>query len=262
MVLYGVLSLGIIVIGAMGMSAVDAMKNKEEPTWIIFVFFTSAFALMAALALGDANYRYYLEPYYAISTLKAYVGVDPAKVSGQQLMDAGSITFTKGSRLDISRSMGFRNDGIYCVAPIGPGGQEWSSVNASVVVEPKVTSYDFWAVGKDCCTGGRAEFHCGEFSNKNARGGLRLLGQDEAKGNYMLAVKQAEATHGIFTSYPLFFEWVEDPVAEVNAWKEQGDNDFLVAIIGALVIQVVLVSALTHFYGKLLGEKSLSAGQV
>lgn len=73
--------------------------------------------------------------------------VYPNRMLGQQLLDAGIVQFAPGSQLDVKKSMGFKNGNLFCVAPIVFG-------TASPV------SYDFWAVGKDCCSGSQADFSC------------------------------------------------------------------------------------------------------
>merc|ERR1719160_616815 len=99
------------------------------------------------------NFHSNLEPYYDVTNLNTYPAVDPSRMRGVQLMDAGRIMFTRGSKLDIERSMGFRNKETYCVAPIVSG------------ADPQhMDRYDFWAVGVGCCSGyspgSKADFSC------------------------------------------------------------------------------------------------------
>ena len=79
--------------------------------------------------------------------------VYPNRMLGQQLLDAGIVQFAPGSQLDVKKSMGFKNGELYCVAPIVFG-------TASPV------SYDFWAVGKDCCSGSQADFSCRRWAER------------------------------------------------------------------------------------------------
>merc|ERR1719502_1744702 len=111
------------------------------------------------------------------------------------------IQFTKGSSLWLQRSIGFKNEDVYCVAPIRSANNTQST-------------FDFWAVGINCCSGHAPDFQCGEFSNPMARSGLRVMDL-QARDNFRLAVKEAEAAFNIQAPHPVFMHWMMDPQAEV-----------------------------------------------
>jgi len=212
------------VVFLLGYFAFSAMMRRsagvQEPEWYVFVFATGALAWVFAFALGQANFETNMQPFYDVSNLNVYQSVDPAKVRGQQVMDAGRIMFSRGSRLDITKAMGFQNQDRYCVAPVTVG--PTSGPNAT-----QLDTYDFWAVGLNCCSGHGADYHCGDYYNPRATSGLRLM-REEERPYYRLAVQQAEAAHRIRALHPVFLYWVEDPSAELFAFQDEGFKYFLV----------------------------------
>lgn len=60
----------------------------------------------------------YFQPYYDINNLNNYPDVEVDKYRGQTLMDLGMVSFVPGTYLNLSMSYGFKNEDMYCVAPI------------------------------------------------------------------------------------------------------------------------------------------------
>jgi len=215
--------------------------DNSDPTWFIFFFWTCLIAWMVAVCCGYLNFLHNMRPYYDVSNLNMYPQVDPAQFHGQQMMDAGQISFVDGAHLDLSRSMGFRNQATYCVAPIVTGSEV-------------LGTYDFWAVGLDCCSGGSADFQCGEFNNQNAHAGLRLM-DDDQRSFYRLAVQQAEAAYSIEARHPLFFHWMSEPMHELQAYSDDGYKFFLLGVftffafqLFMLIAAIVVLSKFGSFY--------------
>jgi len=208
----------------------------RQPTWTIFLFVTMALAWLLGLLLGDLNFHFNMEPYYQLSAMKTYESVDPAATHGQQLMDAGKVIFAPGSKLDLSRSMGFRNIDVFCVAPI-------------TMSDSEATRLDFWAVGLNCCTGGEADFRCGEY-NGEAHAGVRVM-RAEQRAFYELAVQQAEAAYKLKAVHPLFFLWMKDPVAEVDANIFEGVKQFTLGTFLYFIFQLFLVMSAVFALSKL-----------
>jgi hypothetical protein len=194
----------------------QAKKKERDPMWYTFATLAFAVAVIMAAVFGDMNFWYNMQPFYDIENLNTYPSVNPAREKGQQLMDAGRVYFADGTGLDMRKAMGFKNLDLYCVAPI-VNGQE------------QLASYDFWAVGLNCCSGVSSDFRCGEFNNPQARSGLRLM-RDDQRPFFRLAVQQAEAAYNIKATHPLFFYWMQDPVAEMNNYRDDGFKYYLLGI--------------------------------
>lgn len=229
-----ILALGVIFVLACSIMAFRAFRQKmagntnREPTWYLFLAVTLFVGWVLAVALGCANFAKSMRPYYDVTSLNTYPGVDPAKTHGQQLLDAGRVMFTRDSRLDISKSFGFKNSDTYCVAPI------------TSKMDEKLASYDFWAIGMNCCTGNQPDFHCDGYANPRAHGGLRLM--DSSKNEYFqLAVQQAKAAYKIRADNPLFFHWTEDPIGFVNNYQHSGLKNYVMGVLMFFALQLFLV---------------------
>jgi len=191
-------------------------KRDRDPMWFTFAALAFFLAVISATTLGDMNFWYNMQPFYDIENLNTYPSVNPAREKGQQLMDAGRVYFADQTGLDMRKAMGFKNLDLYCVAPIVHG-------------QDQLASYDFWAVGLNCCSGVSSDFRCGEFNNPHARSGLRLM-RDDQRPFFRLAVQQAEAAYNIKATHPLFFYWMQDPVAEMNSYRDDGFKYYLLGI--------------------------------
>lgn len=211
-------------------------RKAHRGTWYPFAAVSLCFGVILATVLGSLNYYYHTELYYDIENLNTYPEVDPATDNGQQFMDAGRAYFTDGTGLDLQKTMGFKNLDTYCVAPIVSGDEQ-------------LTTYDFWAVGVNCCDGDSSVFRCGEFNNPHARAGLRVMRSD-FRYFYRLAVVQAEAAYNIKAMHPVFFHWVQDPLAEVNKLWNTAREYFWLETFSHLVFTVFTVICATIVFSR------------
>lgn len=203
--------------------------EKQEPTWVIFLFLTMTLAWAFGVFLGDLNYYSNLDFYYEITTLNSYPKVNPSQDQGEQFMDAGRVFFSGQSQIDLTRAIGYKDVNMYCVAPV--------TDNPRVLL----SSYDFWVVGVNCCTGAPGDFKCGQYKNGKARAGVRLMNDQKLKFYYQ-ALRQAESMFTIKSDFPLFFEWVEDPNAEINQAMYRGFNFFLLGIFTYFAFNLACVA--------------------
>eukprot|EP00421_Protoceratium_reticulatum_P022666 CAMPEP_0168397532 /NCGR_PEP_ID=MMETSP0228-20121227/21114_1 /TAXON_ID=133427 /ORGANISM="Protoceratium reticulatum, Strain CCCM 535 (=CCMP 1889)" /LENGTH=297 /DNA_ID=CAMNT_0008411011 /DNA_START=92 /DNA_END=982 /DNA_ORIENTATION=+ len=200
------------------------LDTTREPYWYVFLAVTTLLAFVFAVFLGLTNWWNNTLPFLELQNLSVHPAVDPAMMTGRQLMDVGRVTFTPGSKLDLTHSIGFKNVDRYCVAPVVP---------PSGVPD----SYDFWAIGLNCCSGNANDFHCGEYDSQAARSGLRLMRADQ-RSYYRLAVQQAEATYGLRASHPLFFYWMQDPDAELQSYRDDAGKYYLLGLAAVFFCQV------------------------
>jgi hypothetical protein len=242
-------SLAFVFVMVLGAKANESVKKfradrKHDPTWYVFLVVTSLIAWGLGMYVGYHNFYYRMEAYYGLQNLGSYSSVDPDKQHGQQLMDAGRVVFQNGTRLDLSKAISFRNNDLYCAAPIvGPNSNN----------HPPDYSYDFWAVGINCCCGDtvrQAHFQCGEYANSQASSGLRLM-MDEQRPFFRLAVQQAVGAHGLRATHPLFFHWVQDPISATEAYRWDGHRHYLMGVYLHFAFQLFLVLVTTAIFSRI-----------
>mmetsp|Transcript_146177 Transcript_146177/g.207224 ORF Transcript_146177/g.207224 Transcript_146177/m.207224 type:complete len:309 (+) Transcript_146177:84-1010(+) len=202
-----------------------------QPSWYSFLAVTTLLAWLLGVVFGNLNYAATTDPFSQYVNMDVLPEVSPAQWDGEAAMSVGRVYFGKESTLDVRRSMAFKNVDTYCVAPV--------SVLQGGVVLPLET-YDFWAIGMDCCSVNAADFHCGEVGNSKAHSGLRLL-DDRQRSFYRLAVEQAEAAYSIKARHPVFFYWVEDATAEMDSFRNDGYKYFLIGMLSHFLYQLLCV---------------------
>jgi hypothetical protein len=216
-----------------------ARKRNADPMWYHYCAIAMLIASVTAGLLGDMNYWQNMNAFYQYENLDTYVPVNPSTQRGQQLMDSARVYFTAGTKLDLTKTVAFKNQDIYCVAPI-----------SDQPPDKKLPSYDYWAVGINCCSGVANDFRCGEFNNPHARAGLRLM-RDDQRPFFRLAVQQAEAAYGIKSSHPLFFYWLQDPVAEQSAYRDDGWRLYYLGMLGFFCVNLFCVGSTACAFAKL-----------
>lgn len=209
----------------------------RDLNWWLFLFFSMLLACILAGVAGSIIYTNYMRPYYDMQNLHTYTDLYPNRIRGQMVMDAGHIVFHNGSRVDVKMSMGFKNVDVFCAAPITFGNEA-------------LDTYDFWAVGTNCCSGSQADFHCSGFNDKTASSGLRLM-SDSKRAYYRLAVQQAEATHKIRAVHPLFFEWTHDATEKSDGWKNDGEKLYFILLACFIIWQLFIVTCASLAFAKL-----------
>lgn len=212
----------------------------RQPSWLLLAAISLTVAFFCGTVFGDMNFAYHTQPAHDLENLNTYgnkTGIDPSFTKGQEIMDAGRIYFTEGAHLDLSKSMAFKNLDLFCVAPIVNG-------------DASLRSYDYWAVGVNCCSAHGAKFACGEFANPHAKAGLRLM-RDEQRAFFRLAVQQAEVSYGITAEHPLFLEWMQDPSSVITSWHEEAYRWHLKSILGYFVFNTFCVACAVIFFSKL-----------
>lgn len=211
--------------------------------WPLWMCLMLGVAAVAAGVFGFYLHHTYLRIYEHIAGLENYDHVDTSIVPGRQIQDAGLVDFEVG--VDIDRSKGgcmLHGGHTYCVAPILHGGKVLDDLGDA----PRYGTYDYFAVGVDCCACPNRDFRCGDWRNPMAHGGVRS-NDPEARPFYRLAVDEWAATYEKKIGEPLFFDWTQEPV---HQWKSLWSRAAHLAGIWAFVplaasfLMTMLLSAL------------------
>lgn len=230
-------------------------------------------ALIAGSLCGDRSYWQHMRSYYTYQDLATYTNINPAADRGQTYMDAGQVYFKENAYISTRDTVAFRSGNVFCAAPIvgqpiwNQGGQKEVDREGELVL-PESGTVDFWAVGTDCCDQMSRTFTCGQASNSRARAGLRLL-RDDQRPFYALAVQewtamacarndntargQTEAAPVVClpARHPLFFQWVEDPIAQVDSFYTKAVKQFQMDTFLFVVADFAVVMTLLHVLMKL-----------
>lgn len=216
-------------------AAVYARFRIAEPTWYTYLCCALGVAVVAGPLCGDHIFRSLTQHYYRVGDLKTLHGVDVAVDKGDAMLDAGIVDFAQGNYLDGMRAWHFKHHTAYCVAP----------VVTNQTAGPVSGSYDFWAVGKDCCSLTSSDFRCGAWGHPHADRAIRVLA-DQDVPFYRLAVQQAETLYGLVAANPVFFKWSDDPESEVATWFAQAMRNFTFDLTVAFMVSLFALSCAAY----------------
>jgi len=200
---------------------IQMLRTKNDRSMRAWLLTMTILSCVLGYYAGEFVNKEYKHPYYEYKQLKVYKSIDTKTESGARYTDAGIVYFKAGTGLKRNRNACLKNDNAYCVAPIVDCGE--TGVCGELDKLSEHGSFDYWAVGKDCCGCPNGEFRCGDWDNPLVRGGLRLLNEEQDGLYYRLAVKQWEAMYGKKATHPLFFDWSLKPAKEAGGLGNQGD---------------------------------------
>lgn len=182
----------------------------------------SLFSIFQATLLGLIVYNWFMVHYHNSHERDSYTSVSPTEEAAAYA-SAGKIVFVDEARVDSTKSLGFMDTYVYCVAPILGDTNDIGSIQ-------------FWAAGRDCC-GPRGNFVCDDAWNPKARSGVVIRDVsdffEDSHGQYMKAIKQAEAAYELSSAEnPLLVRWVVDP--------DQLEFDYFGVSVGIIIVLCAL----------------------
>jgi len=213
--------------------ALGARKFNPDPTWFTYSTLVVGIMAVAGTVIGLNNYKNFAKPYFEINDLKRIEGIDASFTPGKNVMDGGIFRFKPGNQIDDDRAWHFHYHSTYCVAPI--------ITNRTA---PLSQTYDFWAVGKDCCSVSASDFRCGSWGSTRGAGGIRVLSGGDLP-YYRLAVQQSESLYDVMAPNPIFLTWSDNPVVEVESLNQMVFKNFLIMSAFAFIASLFLMTCAT-----------------
>eukprot|EP00929_Paragymnodinium_shiwhaense_P020869 TRINITY_DN13771_c0_g1_i1.p1 TRINITY_DN13771_c0_g1~~TRINITY_DN13771_c0_g1_i1.p1 ORF type:complete len:635 (-),score=120.72 TRINITY_DN13771_c0_g1_i1:28-1932(-) len=203
------------------------MLLSRGRSWQVLAY-TLLLLTLAGAVVGEIDRNYFLYGTELVQNSQWYENVDPAEDPFAK-KDAGALTFTTATSIDVARSVGYQSGQRYCVAPI-VGGESQSTVG-------------YWAVGADCCKH-RGQFHCGKVLGPNKTGIVLISDGGEADkelAQYLTAAKMAAMVYDLsLPASPTFVLWADHVGAYVELMEGKLWRQVKGLLGGLLVITLLL----------------------
>jgi hypothetical protein len=181
-------------------------KGRTSPTALGFL---CGVAILVGIPIGMMGWNTVWRQYWWLQT-GAQPMANSASTPAEARVDAAVLGFwdstvghtINGTAVDSMKAVGYKDGNFHCVAPI----LDPSLASASL------QKVNFWAVGFDCCQLS-GSFTCDDARDHQGAFGVVMLRSGTYGGEkFELAVKKAEALHGLVSAEQhLFVRWVTDP---------------------------------------------------
>jgi len=197
----------LLAMASLGMIWVWHSGKRWGPVSFLSLGLLCLLATASGMGVGLFGWHHYWRQFWWIHTGHNISGTRAA-TPAMSRMDAAVLHFNRyeGDAVDNTRSAGYKDDRLYCVAPI-------LSPDTAGSAKPLV---NYWAVGIDCCqqTG---SFTCEDSRDYRAEQAVVMLkkgfpcpGCDHER--FEKAVIKAEAVHGLVSAPgALYVLWVKTP---------------------------------------------------
>lgn len=203
------------------------------------VWFPLGMATLVAVLAGSVLGLFVYDTYACFpqfySNSRTYTNLVPSQPSGA-VADAGGITFSAKTFVDIKQSSGFISEAgyVYCAAPI--------------LDDTDLTRIEYWAVGVDCC-GSDGSFACDQSGDESAQAGIRVFDNSgwfmmSNHDFYVQARKKAEAAHALVSvESPIYLRWVREE--NLNMLSNYYRGQAALCVFGLVFLYLLVATGLS-----------------
>jgi hypothetical protein len=202
-------------------------RKRDDGLWIVVMGCFSILVTFIGLFWGFYMYYQHLVYFRHYQELRSYTNT-AGSTPASRFNDASMFLFTKDTRLDVMRSVGYKSrwtGQTYCAAP---------------VVDSSMTSADhisFWAVGDNCCLA-RGDFVCDDAQDSRTMTALVVLEPEDVVRPFMRwavqgskypryerAIKLQEAAYATRAASQIkMLYWSKDPIALQDSFYYNAKN--------------------------------------
>jgi hypothetical protein len=241
--------LSIVLSGLISSLAYSRWRKEKVARGFISLAICCWLATIFSSINGDKTFWGYMFNYFNYQDLAEYINIDPNYDQGQSYMDIGQIYFKESTYIATNKAIAFQNNGIYCAAPIvrqpieNQAGDNAVELQGELITPPSGT-FDFWAVGTNCCDQTGENFKCGSVGHPQARSGIRML-RDDIRPFFFMAVQEWQGKLGLMAKHPLFFYWTVDPLFEVGQYKMKADERYNMHLLLFIFWNIIISGAVS-----------------
>jgi len=235
-------TLGFLSLAACILLSLGFILLSRGGAWLVLAFSGLVMSILGLLLGGQAHSKY-MEDYMLYKKSPAYHNVLPTEDPGA-FKDGAFLEFTRTTRVDTTRGLGYKDGKLWCVAPVVDGARY---------------NVGFWAVGTDCCRA-RGWFSCGDVGDPSQHAGLVVLDTSHFTSPdiafFKTAARMASQTYGLeIPDDATFVRWGVSPEQVLHNKLGTALVFSLLALLGGFAIVPCLLAVL-H-----LRDLSLTKGQ-
>lgn len=229
-----VISFVVLLLGVLSALCFSSVRKQAVVFWMFWPTARCALSVCAALAgihIADTLWNNDFWPVLQTNRMQTYTSVNPSRVQGSRMLDAGIVLFVPNATVDREIVGCLKHEHTYCIAPV-------------VMPNAAATSnQDVFVTGVDCCGECPGLFSCGDWDSPYSVGGLRVLDKEQHHWFYLVLGDWMQSyNQGV--SDPIFLQWIADPVEYLVELQQTGVRHMMAAAFFGPIAVFVIVGLL------------------